>query len=245
MQNAANLGIPSPAPQQIGREVFSPGRVDPKLGDIYQLEDSASSTYHGVSVSVNRKLSELEFSANYTLSKTLDDASDFDEQPQNPFDTRSDRALSRNDDRQRFVLSMLWELPKADESSVWPEKVFGGIELAPIFTVGSGRPANPLTGLDSNRSHVWPLSARPLGFGRNSLSTGSSVNLDLGVNKSFPVRPGSHLSLVVAFFNLFDRRNVTQINPFFGSNAAPLPGFGQPIGSLNPRQIQFSLEYEF
>jgi hypothetical protein len=140
---------------------------------------------------------------------------------------------------------MLWELPKGDESSGWLEKVFGGIELAPIFTVGSSRPENPLTGLDSNRSHAWPLSARPLGFGRNSLSTGSSVNLDLGVNKSFPVRPGSHLSLVVDFFNLFDRRNVTQINPFFGSNAAPLPGFGQPIGSLNPRQIQFSLEYEF
>ena len=56
--------------------VFGP--ADPQFNDIYQLEDSASSTYKGVSFTLNRRMSnELEFSASYTLSKTYDNASDY------------------------------------------------------------------------------------------------------------------------------------------------------------------------
>ena len=36
----------------------------------------------------------VEFMGSYTLSKATDDASDFDEQPQNPFDVSAGRALS-------------------------------------------------------------------------------------------------------------------------------------------------------
>jgi outer membrane receptor protein involved in Fe transport len=82
LANAASLGVPKPTPQQVGREVFSPGRLDTQFGDIYDLENSSSSTYNGGSVTLNRRMSdELAFSASYTLSKTFDDASDFDEQP--------------------------------------------------------------------------------------------------------------------------------------------------------------------
>src|SRR5216683_1840270 len=94
LANAVSLGIPNPTPQQIGREVFSPGRLNTQFADIYQLQNSASSTYNGVSFTLNRRMSdELAFSASYTLSKTFDDASDFDEQPQNPFDLRADNGV--------------------------------------------------------------------------------------------------------------------------------------------------------
>ena len=114
--NAASLGIPNPTPQQIGREVFSPGRQNPQFNDVYQIEDSASSTYNGFSVTLNRRTSdELAFSASYTLSKTVDDASDFDEQPQNPFNLGAERALSLQDQRHLFVFNALWDLPIGDE----------------------------------------------------------------------------------------------------------------------------------
>jgi outer membrane receptor protein involved in Fe transport len=242
LQNAASQGIPNPTPQQIGRDVFSAGRFDPALSNIYQLENAASSTYHGLSLSLSRRLSELNFSANYTFSKTLDDASDFDEQPQNPFLTNAERALSRNHQKHRFVLSGLWELPSADAGL---KRAFNHIELAPILTIGSGRPVDPLTGLDSNRSGAWPLSARPLSLSRNSLSTPSLVNMDFRINKGFPVGEHGHLSLMVDFFNMFNRRNVIQVNPIFGSGMAPLGGFGQPLESLIPRECQLALEYEF
>jgi hypothetical protein len=52
--------------------VFGPERIDPRFENIYRLEDSASSTYQGASVSLNRRMSNgLEFSASYTLSKNL------------------------------------------------------------------------------------------------------------------------------------------------------------------------------
>src|SRR5882724_11619725 len=63
LANSSSLGIPNPTPQQIGREVFSPGRLNTQFGDIYQLQNSASSTYNGVSFTLNRRMSdELPFS---------------------------------------------------------------------------------------------------------------------------------------------------------------------------------------
>jgi Carboxypeptidase regulatory-like domain/TonB dependent receptor-like, beta-barrel/TonB-dependent Receptor Plug Domain len=255
LANAASLGIPNPTPQQVGREVFSPGRLNPQFGDIYQLENSASSTYNGVSFTLNRRMNnELAFSASYTLSKTFDDASDFDEQPQSPFNLPAENALSRQHQQQRLVFNALWDLPIGEEEekggkqpdrSGWITQAFGHIEVAPILTVGSGRPLNPLTGLDSNRNHAFPLSTRPFGLGRNSLKTSGLVTLDFRVLKYFPIGESRRLDLVAEFFNLFNHPNISQINPVFGSNLTPIAGFRQPIQGIGARQVQFSLDFEF
>jgi hypothetical protein len=255
LANAASLGISNPTPQQIGREVFSPGRVNPQFDGIYQLENSASSSYNGVSFTLNRKMNdELAFSASYTISKAFDDASDFDEQPQNPFNPAAERALSRQHQQQAFVFSALWELPIGDEEDEnvksgeqpgWLEDIFSHIEVAPIFTVGSGRPVDSLTGLDSNQSHAYPLSSRPLGFGRNSLLNPGNATMDFRLLKYFPFGESRHLDVVADFFNLFNHANVSQINTVFGSNLAPASGYGRPIAGTGARQIQFSLDFEF
>ena len=256
-QNAASLGIPNPTPQQFGREIFGPGRVNPQFNAINQLEDSSSSTYSGVTVSLNRRMAnELEFLGTYTFSKTIDDASDFFEQPQNPFDTRAERALSLQDQRHRFVFDALWDLPIGPDqddpqpnsgpaNANWLDKIFGHIEVAPIFTVGSGRPVNSVVGVDANRSNIFPLAARPLGFARNSIQTSSTEQMDFRILKYFPFGESAHLDLVAEAFNLFNHPNVAQINPYFGTGAAPLPSFGQPIEGLGARRIEFSLDFEF
>jgi hypothetical protein len=235
--------------------VFSPGRLDPQFDDIYQLQDSARSTYNGASLTLSRRMNEeLEFSASYTLSKTLDDGSDFDEQPQNPFDLRAENAVSRQHQQQRFVFNALWELPigeeedkggKSEESAGWLTKTFSHIEVAPILTLESGRPVNPLTGLDSNLSHAFPLSARPLGLGRDSLNTPALATMDFRVLKYFPFGGVKRLDVVAEFFNLFNSGNVSQINSVFGSGVTPMPGFSQPIAGTGARQVQFSLDFEF
>jgi hypothetical protein len=255
LANATSLGVPNPTQQQIGREVLSPGRLNSQFGDIYQLQNSASSTYNGVSFTLNRMVSdELAFSASYTLSKTFDDASDFDEQPQNPFDLRAENAVSRQDQQQRFVFNALWELPIGDEedksgmseeNTGWLTRMFSHIEVAPILTLESGRPVNPLTGLDSNQSHAFLLSARPLGLARNSLNTSARATMDFRILKYFPFGGVKRLDVVAEFFNLFNSANVSQINPVFGSGLTPIPGFRQPIGGTGARQIQFSLDFEF
>ena len=253
--NASSLGVPNPTPQQIGREVFSPGRLDTQFDDIYQLQNSAESTYNGASLTLSRQMNEeLEFSASYTLSKTFDDASDFDEQPENPFDLRAENAVSRQHQQQRFVFNALWDLPIGDEednaakpkqTSGWLTQTFSHIEMAPIFTAESGRPVNPLTGLDSNQSHAFPLSVRPLGLGRDSLSTSVLATMDLRVVKYFPFGGVRRLDVVAEAFNLVNSGNASQINPVFGPGLTPIPGFRQPIAGTGARQIQFSLDFEF
>jgi hypothetical protein len=255
LANAASLGITNPTPQQIGRQVFSPARQNPQFDDIYQLQNSAHSTYNGASLTVSRKMNEdLEFSASYTLSKAYDDASDYDEQPQDPFNLAAERSVSLQHQQERFVFNALWDLPIGDEEDNagkpsqdqgWLTKTFSHIELAPIFTAESGRPVNPLTGLDSNQSDAFPLSGRPLALGRNSLRTPAMVTMDVRIVKYFPFGGLRRLDFVAEAFNLLNRPNVAQLNPVFGSNLTPIAGFAEPIAETGAREIQFSLDYEF
>jgi hypothetical protein len=232
--------------------MFRPDRADGRFNDVYQLEDSASSTYQGVSLTLNRRMSnELEFSANYSISKTYDNASDFNEQPQDPFNLRPEWALARQDQRHRLVFNALWELPIGEEENTaqppkrnWLTRILGHIEVAPIFTVETGRPVNALTGVD-NGSDAFPLAARPVGFGRDSLKTPLLANMDFRLLKYFPMGKSAHLDLVAEAFNLFNRANAAQINPIFGVGAAPQPGFMQPITGAGARQIQFSIDFEY
>lgn len=253
--NSSSLGIFNPTAQQLGRPVFAPGRLNPHFNDVYELQDSAGSNYNGISVTVNRRMNEeLEFSGSYTLSKAFDDASDFDEQPENPFNLRPEWALSLQQQQQRFVFNALWELPIGDEEdkaanakdrSGWLTKIFGHMEVAPIFSVESGRPVDPLTGLDSNLGHAFPLSSRPLGFNRNSIETPGQANMDFRFLKYFPFGKFSHLDLVAESFNLLNHPNVSEINPIFGTSLGAIPGFGRPIDGTGARRIQFSLDFEF
>ena len=250
-ENAASLGILDPSPQQIGMLVFAPARLEPQFDNIYQWENHASSVYDGLSLSLDRRLSnEIEFSGSYTLSKAIDDASDFDEQPNNPYVLSTERALSANDQRHRFVFSGTFDLPFGDEDEgtkprgLFP-KLFGNIEAAPILTIGSGRPINPLTGLDANRSGAFPLSSRPLGLGRNSLSTGMQAQLDLRILKFFKVGEHGKLDLVAESFNLLNHTNVVALNQFYGTQVSPLPAFARPNKAGIPRQLQFSVDFEF
>jgi hypothetical protein len=251
--NAASLGVETPTPQQQGRPVFGQERLNPAWDGIFELQPSAGSTYHGVTVSLNRRLAdEIEWSAAYTWSHVRDSASDFDEQPQNPYALADEWADSRYDQRHRFVASALFDLPIGDEEDQQPgqpmgawTRAFSHIEVAPIFTFGSGTPVNVVTGGDDNRSRAFPFTARPLGMPRNATRLPSSATLDIRALKYFRIRPHGKLDLVVEAFNVLNRTNVSQINAVFGPSLTPLPTFGRSIEAGAARQIQFSIDFEF
>ena len=251
--NAASLGVAAPTPQQLGRPVFGPDRLDASWDGIFELQPSAGSTYHGVTVSLNRRFAdEIEWSAAYTWSHARDSASDFDEQPQNPYAPADEWADSRYDQRHRFVVSALFDLPIGDEEDRQPgrpigawTRAFGHIEVAPILTLGSGTPVNVVTGGDDNRSRAFPFTSRPLGLARNAARLPMSATLDLRILKYFAVKPHGKLDLVVEAFNLLNRTNVSQINAVFGPSLTPLRTFGRPIEAGAARQIKFSIDFEF
>ncbi len=252
--NAGSLGISNPTPQQMGQRVFSPARANPAYDAINQFQTEANSSYNGATVTVNRQFTEdLELMAGYNFARTIDDASYDAEQPKNPFAPRDERALSLQNQRHRFVLSGLWVLgpdlddPQDAAKAATPnalEKLVYGLELAPIVVAGSGFPDNPLTGVDSNREHIYPFAARPQGQARNSMTTPASVDFDLRILKMVPVWRG-HLDIVAESFNLLNRQNVEMVNSAFGSDLTPAAGFGGPVQESDARRVQFSLDFEY
>jgi Carboxypeptidase regulatory-like domain len=253
-QNAASLGVSSPTAQQVGTLVFSPSRLNPAYDAINQFASSADSNYNGATVTLNRQFTDdFQLLVGYTFSKTLDDTSFDTEQPQNPYDLRGERAYSLQDQRHRLTLSGLWLIgpdlndPQDAAANANPgelTRLLTGLEFAPILSVASGFRDDPGTGLDSNREHIYPFAARPIGHTRNSLSTPINIDFDLRILKMVPLGPG-HLDIVAESFNLPNHRNVSLLSTAFGSGALAQQSFTQPIGTSTARRIQFSLDYEF
>jgi hypothetical protein len=234
--------------------VFTAARLNSSYDAINQFASFAGSSYNGATVTLNRQFQDdLQILAGYTFSKTIDDASYDTEQPQNPYAIGDERALSLQDQRHRFTLSGLWLIgpdlgdtaDAAKNANPGPlMKALTGLEFAPIVSIASGFRANPITGLDSNREHIFPFATRPGGYSRNALQTLTNVDLDLRILKMIPIA-GGHLDVVAESFNLINHRNVSLLNTTFGSELAPVGGLGSPIATSTVRRIQFSLDYEF
>jgi hypothetical protein len=250
--NAASLGVGNPVPQQLGRPVFGRERLNSSWDGIFELQPTASSAYHGITMSLKRRLAnDIEWSAAYTWSHAKDSASDFDEQPQNPYALAEEWSDSRYDQRHRVVVSALFDLPIGEEEHrtggevphAWI-RAFSHMEIAPILTIESGHPANVVTGGDDNRTRTL-FTSRPLDMGRDSWRLPSSATLDLRVLKYFNIKPHGKLDLVVEAFNVLNRTNVTQVNMVYGPLLTPFRSFGRAIEAGPARQLQFSIDFEF
>lgn len=200
---------------------------------VYLLEQSASSTYRGVAVTVNRRLSnEFAFLASYNYGRTHDDASDYDEQPLDPHNTRLDWALSRQHQAHHASFSGVFDL--------FNEGPLKNTTLAPVFTWGSGRPLNTLLTTDVYRTGAYPISARPIGVGRNTAWTPRTVSFDARIMKTIKVlRERARLQFGVEGFNLMNHTNRLRVSPYLTSS------FGGLIEAQNPRQVQLMIQLEY
>ena len=204
-------------------------------GDLrgYWLEQSASSTYRGASVTVNRRFSkEFAYLFTYNYGRTHDDGSDYDEQPSNPLNIRADWALSRQHQAHRIGFSGVFDL--------FDEGVLKHLSLAPVFTWGSGRPLNTLLATDFYRTGAYPISARPPGFARNTAWTPRTVSVDARLMKTIKVRhERALLQFGVEGFNLMNHTNRLRVSPYYTST------FGGLIEAQNPRQVQLMAQFEY
>ena len=81
------------------------------FSNIFAEDTIAASAYNSFQASVEKRFSHgLQFQVAYTLSKSLDWASSFEETV-NPFDYRASRALSLFNSKQRFVINYVWDIP--------------------------------------------------------------------------------------------------------------------------------------
>ena len=111
----------------------------PVFGSLFTTAPLASSSYNSLQALLNKRFSHgLEFLASYTWSKSIDNASSFEE-ALNPIDPSRSRALSLFDARHRFVFSEVWRVPELNIHS-WTRQILNGWSAAGILTLQSGFP---------------------------------------------------------------------------------------------------------
>ncbi len=224
------------------------GVVDPFLGPKYSVIDRTilqevgynsrgSSIYHGMTVSLTKRYSShLQFQANYTFSKTLDNVIDFSSSQTWFRPTRLNlyRAVSVFDFPHVFVANAVYTSPfKAGEGHNVFSRVFADIAVAPVLTLRSGIPfsirmpslANGLTSLDAN-------FATPFNASRDSSRGYPYHTLDLRIQKSMYVLRdrGVRLDVIAEGTNILNRANFNKVWDQFLS---PYPSTGFDP-SVNP-----------
>lgn len=111
----------------------------PVFTDVFAEDTIASSVYNALEMMLQKRFSHgLQFQAAYTLSKSIDDGSTFEE-TLNPFNYRASRGLSLFNSKQRFVVSYDWELPVRKYNG-FAGKVLDDWEVSGITQFQSGFP---------------------------------------------------------------------------------------------------------
>jgi hypothetical protein len=134
-------------------------RANPQQGAIRLRANAASSVYHSLQVSLDKRLSR-NFSAgvHYTWSSFIDTASEIFNPSsgevavaQDSFNLRADRARSTYDRPHRLTGNAVFELPFYREQKGFLGHALGGFQLNGFFTLQSGAPFTPLNGADPAR----------------------------------------------------------------------------------------------
>jgi len=111
----------------------------PVFTDIFAEDTIATSTYNAFEAMLEKRFSKgLQFQAAYTFSKSIDEASSFEE-TLDPFNFKASRALSLFNSAQRFVVSYFWDLPIPKHSG-WVGKIADDWAISGITEFQSGFP---------------------------------------------------------------------------------------------------------
>ena len=240
--------------QQIQEANFvQTGVVDPFIGPIYtpkpgstngedngkiQQNDGTTaaghSTYNGLTASLTKKYGHgLQFQANYTWSKAIDNVSDYSSQstPFRPGLLNLDRGISDFNIKNSFVANAVYTSPTHHGGDSFVRNLYSDFVIAPIVQVRDGVPFTILfpgiggPGSNGNSSHT--SEARPFHEGRN-LGIGPSYGtLDLRVSRGIVLKRDSPLriDLIAQSSNVLNHTNFTSVqnivtNPTITTNAA-------------------------
>jgi len=180
-------GNPTVGPSAAGALV----RRNPARGVIRLRANSASSIYHSLQVSAEKRYSGgYNLGAHYTWSTFIDDASEIFNPAvngdvavsQDSFNRRSDRGRSTYDRPQRLTLTMVYDVPKEGIMN----RLLPGMQFNAFFTAQSGAPFTPLNGTDPLRR----LSGID-GLVGNAIRPNVATSLDVAgmtINEMYPQR---------------------------------------------------------
>jgi len=187
-------------------------RPIPQLGAIDQFESAASSVYHGLTVSLQKRMSRgLYFRLAYTWAHAIDDGQDalVAGQPatvQNSYAANSERGPSVTDQRQRLTVAAVEEPRPFNPAHGLLAAMFDHWKISGVMTYGSGRPANATVSGDPNQDGNSD-NDRLAGYGRNAFLGPDYATMDLRLARKLELGAHLRLELTGEAFNLFNRDN--------------------------------------
>ncbi len=247
----------------------------PVFSNIFAQDTIANSAYNSFQANLEKRFSNgLQLQAAYTFSKSIDEASSF-EDLLNPFNPRATRSLSLYDARQRFVVSYYYQLP-VPKYSGFKGKVLDGWAVSGITQFQSGFPVHIQDGNDSELTSSIDFSAAgtpdliapfheldprksaqhfvfdPASFANPALGNFGTAKRTIccgpGLdNSDISVQKEVPLSEIKHFEFRWDVFNVFNHTHFFNidGNITDGANFGIARKVADPRLMQFALKFYF
>jgi hypothetical protein len=246
-------------------------RPIPQLAAINQFESAASSTYHGLTLSVVRRMTTgLYFRLAYTYAHAVDDGQDSlvagrPATVQNSYNTAAEKASSVTDQRHRFILSWVATPEPFHQGAGWLAQAFNDWKIAGVITAGSGRPLDARISGDANQDDNSGNDRLP-GYGRNAFVGPDYATTDLRISRRVFAGDRFKIDFLAESFNLFNRSNLrVQITDdgfqngagsfvlidkqvgthYFPAHYQRPANFLRATGAYAPRQIQFAVRVGF
>ncbi len=248
----------------------------PVFSSIFAQDTIASSSYNSLQISLDKRFAKgLQFTAAYTLSKSVDEASSF-EGILNPLPGANNYSPSLFDARQRFVVSYYWELPFRKYSG-FTGKAVNGWAVSGITTYQTGFPIRITSSSDNELmnsfdfelpgepdqiapfTHQKPQTNGNYYFNNSTIFTESGVFGRVGTApRTICCGPGisdTDLSFIKAIpINERMRAefraeifNLFNHTQFYNPDGNSTDGsqFGQVTQVKDPRLVQFALKFYF
>ncbi|HEU0175433.1 MAG TPA: TonB-dependent receptor [Blastocatellia bacterium] len=228
------------------------GAVDPFTGPQYTAIDPTilqkvgyksigKSIYHAMTVSLNKRYSNgLQLNANYTFSKTLDDAIDFSSSQVwfRPSQLNLFRGVSVYDFPHVFTMSGVYNTPfKTGDGHNFLSRAFADMTFGPILTLRSGIPFSiRLPNLNNGTASTDRNFATPFAASRDTSRGDPFYSLDLRIQKTmFVFRDrGVKVNLIADGVNILNRANFNKVwDDFTTLNPYPT-GFNNALPNTNP-----------
>lgn len=243
-----------------------------QISDIYHLDAGSNAEYNALFFKAEHRLSNgYTVVGNYTWSHCISEG-DFQGDlggpyTQNPFNRNGERGNCSFDLRQIVNVTVIARSPRFQNT--WTNRLLGDWQLSPIIAYHTGGWFYPLDGSDNSMSGVFldrpdvmgnpyvksttgsrqwlnpaafALSA-PGTFGnagRNALEAPGYFDIDTALSRFFNITERQRIELRFEFFNLTNHVNFSAPDPSLSDST-----FGQLLGDVGPRILQFALKYTF
>lgn len=251
-----------------GRPIFSntinaTTRFDPRFNNILMAESVGTSNYNALTLQLNKRFSKgYQFSVNYTLSKSEDDAPEQNLVAtqvgnlvtQDPTNRRRDFGPSLADQRHTFVMSFVGR-PQFNFDNKVLRYIVNNNQFGIITTANSGERYNIVAATDINLDG-FTGSDNPVGIGRNSGVTPKQFNVDLRYSRYFNFTERFKLEVFGEFVNVFNINSIFQLNSLTvttdaqGNVTGTIPTAqnrlaANQVTSLDSRQFQMGFKFNF